>query len=272
MNLPDLSRDDTYLEIILRRLQTCKNYKPRFGQGFAAGLSLTEFQQLYSADAFYTWFGLDSPMIYAAHRAAGGITSVYRQIGIGCEEVFRQIIRDQLQFNAIQSGWFYEIAASSGKSRRLSLDARIETSDIGNSDQSRIFQQWLHEAALQMHIAPEIAKSLKGAVFEVRQGYKSKDSKRQNADIANAGTAYSQGYLPVVAILSTQIDIDIAYRYENARWLLLRGYPAGHSTDSIYAFTRDVLGYDLAQFFQTHHLTIKTTVIDILNSLLGANE
>jgi len=29
-------------------------------------------------------------------------------------------------------------------------------------------------------------QSLQGGVFEVRQGYKSKDSKRQNADVANA--------------------------------------------------------------------------------------
>lgn len=48
--------------------------------------------------------------------------------------------------------------------------------------------------------------TLKGAVFEVRQGYKSKDAKRQNADIANAAAAYTQAYLPCVVMLSSQID------------------------------------------------------------------
>ena len=43
-------------------------------------------------------------------------------------------------------------------------------------------------------------------MFEVRPGYKSKDSKRQNADVSNAANAYTHQYLPVVVLLSTQID------------------------------------------------------------------
>ena len=48
-----------------------------------------------------------------------------------------------------------------------------------------------------------------GAVFEVRQGYKSKDSKRQNADIDNIAVAWAQGYMPVFAIFSGQMDADL---------------------------------------------------------------
>jgi len=40
------------------------------GQGVNAGLSLKEFQALYRADPFYAWYGLDHPMMYAAHKAA----------------------------------------------------------------------------------------------------------------------------------------------------------------------------------------------------------
>ena len=43
-----------------------------------------------------------------------------------------------------------------------------------------------------VHVDPDVFTILKGTVFEVRQGYKSKDSKRQNADIANAATAYTK--------------------------------------------------------------------------------
>lgn len=67
-------------------------------------------------------------------------------------------------------------------------------------------------------VAEPIRRTLSGTVFEVRQGYKSKDSKRQNADIANASTAYTRAYLPCVAVLSTQIDGDIVIRYRNERW------------------------------------------------------
>jgi hypothetical protein len=35
-------------------------------------------------------------------------------------------------------------------------------------------------------------------------------------------------------LLSTQIDDDIADRYQNARWLILRGAPTGTVTTSTY--------------------------------------
>lgn len=95
-------QDETYLEIILNRIKICKEYKPKFGQGSREGLALKEFRNLYSSDVFYSWFGLDNPMVYAAHRAAGGITSIYRQIGIACEELFRQILMDYLKLDLEQ--------------------------------------------------------------------------------------------------------------------------------------------------------------------------
>ena len=65
---------------------------------------------------------------------------------------------------------------------------------------------------------PREFDSLTGTVFEIRQGYKSRDSKRQNADIANAAAAYANGYLPCAAILSDQIDADVRLRYRSERW------------------------------------------------------
>jgi len=123
--------DSRYLQAILAPIRVCAKYRPKFGQGANSGYSLDAFQERYQADPFYNWFGLDNPLMYAAHKAAGGMTSVYRQIGIGCEQLFR----------------------------------------LG------------------------------------------KDSKRQNADIANAAAAYTKGYLPCVIVLSEQIDSDVLIRY-----------------------------------------------------------
>jgi hypothetical protein len=72
-------------------------------------------------------------------------------------------------------------------------------------------------------VSQNVFKSLTGAVFEVRQGYKSKDSKRQNADIANAATAYASGYLPCAIIYSEQIDEDILLRYRHEKRIGLCG-------------------------------------------------
>ena len=262
--------DDEYLEIIFNRIRVCKQYKPAFGRG--RKISFEEFQRLYGSDPFYSWFGLNDPLVYAAHRTAGGITSIYRQIGLGCEELFRQILQDHLGLSKTQAKWSYEITTPGGRKRRLSLDGRTQLSDVVSEPKRVVVAEWLNEAAAHLQVAPEVISILKGAVFEVRQGYKSKDSKRQNADMANAATAYSQGYFPVLLVLSTQIDSDIAERYEQAKWLILQGHLGDSPIRSTYAFVREVIGYDLAGFFQRNSAVLKDTMAEVLKTLLTPDD
>ena len=86
------NKDEEYLAVIRKNLDVCSNYCPKFGQGGKKGLTFDDFQRLYDSDPFYHWFGLSSPSFYSAHKVAGGITSVYRQIGSGMESVFRKIL------------------------------------------------------------------------------------------------------------------------------------------------------------------------------------
>lgn len=123
MDESDTARDANYLSLIVERIHVCQAYQPKFGQG--QSVSLEQFRAIYGNDPFYSWFGLDNPLMYAAHKAAGGITSLYRQIGLGCEQLFRQIIRDQLALTAEQAAWSYKINHDGGKERRLALDGRI---------------------------------------------------------------------------------------------------------------------------------------------------
>ena len=78
----DNTQDERYFELLARALRVCAEYRPRFGKG-GAGQTFEQFKQMYGADPFYAWVGLDSPLMYAAHKAAGGMTSIYRQIGRG---------------------------------------------------------------------------------------------------------------------------------------------------------------------------------------------
>jgi len=87
-----MSTDRQYLQTIQDCVRTCLNYKPKFGKGGRTGVTLSEFRDIYQGDPFYEWFGLDDPLIYTAHKTAGGMTSIYRQIGIGCERVFRSVV------------------------------------------------------------------------------------------------------------------------------------------------------------------------------------
>jgi hypothetical protein len=266
-----LKRNDTpYLDLVLEPIRVCAKYKPRFGQGNkAGGLSLQQFKTLYQADPFYNWFGLDNPMMYAAHKAAGGMTSVYRQIGLGCEKLFRTIVRDSLGLTDEDVAWSYEFLLPTGKKRTLHLDGRVSLERISDKGKRRVFHEWMRKSAEKVGVDPKVFATLEGTVFEIRQGYKSKDSKRQNADLANAATAYTKAYLPCAAILSTQIDGDILYRYTREKWAVITGVVgAGNPLISTYDFMREIVGYDLEGFFKRNSKVLQKEVEVVLGALL----
>lgn len=262
--------DERYVEMIVQAVRVCGDYKPRLGHGREGGFDLGSFRELYQTDSFYSWLGLDNPLMYAAHKAAGGMTSIYRQIGIGCERLFRALLQDQLGLSEADSKWSYSAPGRGKKKRKLSLDGRLPLPKIKAGKARERILVWLADAVAKLDIKKRVASSLDGVVFEVRQGYKSKDSKRQNADIANAATAYTQGYLPCLIVLSTQIDDDIALRYRAEKWLVLTGDPDIASPwDSSYAFTKSVLGYDLATFFEQNSAIFRQEIDRVLRLLLS---
>lgn len=269
--MPEHPEDQRYREIVLKPIDVCAQYKPKLGQGRNEGMSLEAFQALYKADAFYNWFGLDNPLMYAAHKAAGGMTSIYRQIGIGGERLFRQVIIDSLGLSEEDATWWYERETPGGRRQRLYLDGRIPLNSVKDNEVRARVNNWIHRAARDVGVKQPIIDSLTGVVFEVRQGYKSKDSKRQNADIANATSAYVNTYLPCAVILSDQIDGDIQNRYRGERWAMVTG-TVGMNDDlrSTYAFTQQVLGYDLAAFFERNANQLRAEVDRVLQSLLRA--
>ncbi|WP_219889063.1 hypothetical protein, partial [Chroococcidiopsis cubana] len=175
--------ESLYLKRFLDPIKLCRRYKPKLGLGNKEeGLDLTRFLSLYGADPFYSWIGLNSDLMYAAHKAAGGMTSVYRQIGRGCENLFRQIVIDRTGYEDPRYAlWSYTAKTKNDRDKTLSLDARLELAEIQNSDVKARVVQWIADYSSFLSVpAPT-----RGVVFEVRQGYKSKDSKRQNADLDN---------------------------------------------------------------------------------------
>ena len=262
--------DAKYLELVLAPIRVCAHYKPKFGQGAkGAGLTLAQFQSLYQGDSFYSWFGLDNPMMYAAHKAAGGMTSVYRQIGIGCEKLFRAVLKDSLDLDATDVTWSYDVPLPSGKTRTLHLDGRVPLEKIVDVAKRERFHAWMEKSSEAIGVDPKVFSSLIGTIFEVRQGYKSKDSKRQNADIANAAMAYTKAYLPCAVILSTQIDGDILLRYRTEKWTIVTGIEGTNNPlISTYDFMRDVVGYDLAAFFKRNSKMLCAEIDTVLKALL----
>ncbi len=264
------NKDEQYLETFLLPLRKCKSYRPKFGRGGPKkGVSVDEFKLLYGSDPFYSWVGLDSALMYATHRAAGGMTSVYRQLGIGCERLFREILIDAANYrDAKFARWSYTAKTRSGKSKKLSLDGRLELSEIKNQTVLADVKRWIEVYCSRLG---GVAKPSGGIVFEVRQGYKSKDSKRQHADIDNATIAWANDYFPVFAIFSSQIDSDVALRYQNHRCGMLVGTISDDEQQSLYAFCKNVLDYDLAGFFKRQTSVIKSEVNSVIETILSAD-
>lgn len=265
------SRDAEYLNIFLEPVKKCASYRPAFGIGNGeAPVDLAGFKALFGADPLYSWIGLDSELMYAAHKAAGGMTSVYRQVGVGCERLFRKIVQDQLGLGAQEVSWTYEVPKQRGGVQILTLDARIDVGEIADETSRNRIGEWLQRGAEQLHLAPE-RRNLRGAIFEVRQGYKSADSKRQNADLRFGLRASGDNYLPVVLVVSNQVSQVVAERYRASSMMVLTGTLADDDTRSTFAFCKNVLDYSLSDFFQRNSPALKTEVQAILKSLLSGN-
>ncbi len=261
-------KDSQFREIFLDPIRKCAHYKPAFGQGKSNGLNLADFQTLYGEDSFYAWLGLSDPSVYAAHKTAGGLTSVYRQIGIGSERLFRAILASSLNLSEEQMDWSYEYDKPDGKKGIHTLDACIRLSDLNQEVRER-FHRWLGEVNQAIASNPSGRVSANGIVFEVRQGYKSADSKRQNADLRFGIRAYQDGLLPAFAIMSSQVSEPVIKRYRNDGMLVLTGVLNDDPTISTFAFFDQTVGYDLTNFFIRNSSIIQQEIKQIIERLLS---
>jgi len=270
MYLPPPGEEERYLNLLLDPLDSCAQYRPKFGTGEEEGVTLERFHIMYSQDPFYHWIGLDSDLMYAAHKAAGGMTSIYKQLGTGCDRLFRAVLQDALLLSDEEIAWSFEYEKKDGTFATATLDARIDVAQITRKPKIRArVSDWLSRCGESLGLNEERIGQLKGAVFEVRQGYKSEDSKRSNADLAFTMNAAAENYLPVFCIISTQVSRAILRRYRNSRTLVMIGtLPSNDDTASTYAFFRDVIGFELDAFFQRNADKMRIRCQRVLEALL----
>jgi hypothetical protein len=263
---PLVQDDSAYRDTLLGPVRLCLDYRPKLGQS-DVDIDLPAFRTLYGVDPLYHWMGFDSDLMYAAHKAAGGMTSLYRQLGIGCERLFRLILRDSLGLTADQVAWSYQKVEGS-RTRTLTLDGRIQVDEIRDSVVAERVRNWIEYQKEVLGVSVPLG----GAVFEVRQGYKSADSKRQNADLGNASQALGDGYLPVLAIMSSQVNQAVRTRYQVGKWAVLMGLLGRNDPlVSTFDFVREVVGYDLEGFFLRNHEQLRAETEEILKRLLTAS-
>ena len=266
-----MKADARFIETFLEPIRVCSNYRPAFGQSGSDGIDLPTFQELYGGDPFYAWIGLDDPLVYTAHKTAGGLTSVYRQIGVGTERLLREIIRDTLGLDETQTAWRYQYGKPDGKKGIHILDARISLGDL-DEVRRQLLTEWIFSVGPHIGLNAVKLRRINGVVFEIRQGYKSADSKRQNADLRFGMSAYQEGLLPAFMILSRQVSETVIGRYKNNNMAVMTGILTNDPQASTFAFFKQVIGYDLAAFFKRNTETLKTEVLRIVHALLSARE
>jgi hypothetical protein len=275
--------DERYMELLLSPVRECAKYRPAFGKGKGKkkskgddedeceepeeGVTVEQFRDLYGADLLYHWVGLDSDLMYAAHKAAGGMTSIYRQLGIGCERLLRGIVMDNLGLTDEQVKWSYEYEKEPGKNATHTLDLRISVGDLHTQGDKDRLTTWLKKCGDGLKLTAERTGELRGVVMEIRQGYKSADSKRQNADLRFGLRSYNENYLPAIVIVSTQVSQPVARRYRAAQLLVLTG-SLGDAAESTFSFFKDIVRYDLAGFFERNSPKLREEFGAILRGLL----
>lgn len=259
--------DAKYCSILLNPIAECASYLPKMGG--SQGVTLRDFERIYGADPLYHWMGLDNPLMFAAHKAAGGMTSLYRQLGIGVERLVRNILMDRYGLSADEANWSYEYKADNGKTQTRYLDGRIDLSLLEDDRDRAPVAAWLDSAKGSLAITSDLA----GIVFEVREGYKSADSKRQNGDLGNSAKALGAGYLMVMLIMSNEINEAVLNRYQNANLIVLRGDISNDSPlVSTYAFFEKVIGYNLSSFFERNSAYLRNQVQVVLEQLLSSED
>ena len=124
------------------------------------------------------------------------MTSIYRQIGIGCEAPFAEFSGfSGLTYEDVK--WSYTLPKSEGKTRTLYFRYRIPMEKVGDIYRRNIVKQWIRQAALRMEIEPKIAKSLTGIVFEIRQGYEVRTQKDKTQTSQTRRQPTPGGFCPV---------------------------------------------------------------------------
>ena len=261
--------EQRYLNLLLDPLDECARYRPKFGTDSDEGVSLDQFTDMYGSDPFYHWIGLDDPLMYAAHKAAGGMTSIYRQLGHGCDNLFRAIVQDSLGLAEEQVKWNYEYEKKDESTGIRTLDARIDLAHVATRPaiKDRV-RDWIDRCGKKIGLSDDRIVQLRGVIFEARQGYKSADAKRQNADLEFGRNADAQNYLPVVSIISTQASQAVLRRYRNAKMLVLTGIRAEDDTLSTYAFFKKIVGFELDGFFERNSQEMRRRCTSVIRQLL----
>lgn len=225
MKLPNPLADHEVLEALWGPLlRVNPDLNPKMGTG--KQVDVNQFLSIYRTDPLYGQIGFASESVYAAHRALTRLTSLYRNVGTGTEAMVKLFIERCLGIPAASHMWGYEYSFN-GSARKRHLDGAIRFRQVRDVNARRRLRRWV----------ANVDPTATGVVLEVREGYKSSDAKRMNGDKDAVLAARADGLVPVMLVLSNQIDVSIVATYLRHGWTVLAGADA-------YRFCARAFGID----------------------------
>lgn len=208
---------------IRSRLDEIFNAKLRMLQATYEGAEPKLIEQSLRDDALYGVIFEDIAHKYA-FTALGGrlITSLHRNFGDIIEMSVREIFKVKFDLDGALAQMSLTLKSVEKRSTRTS-DATIPFDALEAHERSQI--QSLHKHLLNANHGD--ANKLKGISYEIRQCYKSNDSKRRTADIDMADLLLANKQLPVMLIFCSSSSPSIITDYRRlSKWIILEGNEA----------------------------------------------
>jgi hypothetical protein len=152
---------------------------------------------------------------------AGGLTSVYRQIGVGTEHLLRAIIRDSLGLTAEETTWSYRYRKPNGKTGVHSLDAKISFADLSDA-QRRIFIEWMEVVGPHVDLTPANGSGYKVSFLKSGKVIKAR-TLNVRMRIYVRHECLSGGIASCIHDLSQQVSETVIDRYRKDKMAVLTG-------------------------------------------------
>ncbi len=261
-----------YLDELLEPVRTCADLLPRLSAEAGSSNRVRhyhDYRMRFQADPIGQWCGLDSERIYVARRLSSAIDDLYHCLRIGYARMTRSVFRDCASYRSHHdSGWRYKITTRSGSTRVVSMDACLHLDKITNSKLRARTQDWLTICCRQLN---GVIEPVKGAVFKTSTGYVAGGSREPYADLDSAGVAWAHGFMPVMAVYSSQYPDAAAAKYINSCWTVLTADNRRNPASSLFSFYTNVLEFDLGAFFTVHAPSIQREIDDFLNRIMNPN-
>lgn len=204
-----------------------------------------EVEKEIKSDALYGLLFRDISEFYVQSVLGGRITtSLHRNFGDIVEMSVREIFKSAFDLDDQLAQSSFTLKSIEKRSTRTT-DVTLPYTALEEKTVGRL--RAFHEQLCKRHRrdVEGLHATCKGVGYEVRQCYKSNDSKRRTADIDMSHLLANKGLAPVMLIFCSSSSASIIQDYNRlSKWLILEGTAA-------FEYVNDVTGFNYRAYLDS---------------------